>query len=102
MLAAANNKFVIPPGADNYKVESQITLQADTTVTALIPHMHLRGKAFEFRAVYPTGETQELLSVPRYDFNWQLGYLPEKPIVLPKGSRIECYGLVRQFRQQSE
>jgi hypothetical protein len=90
VLAAANNKFVIPPGADNFKVESKITLQADTTVTALIPHMHLRGKAFEFRAVYPTGETEELLKVPRYDFNWQLGYLPEKSIVLPKGSRIEC------------
>jgi hypothetical protein len=90
MLAATNNKFVIPPGAGDHKVEAQITLQSDTTVNKLIPHMHLRGKAFEFRVVYPTGETQELLRVPHYDFNWQLTYEPVKPIVLPKGSRIEC------------
>lgn len=89
-LAATTNKFTIPAGADNHKVESAITLQADTTVSTLVPHMHLRGKAFEFRVVYPTGEKQELLRVPRYDFNWQLAYEPEKPLVLPKGSRIEC------------
>lgn len=89
-LAAMDTKFVIPAGADNHKVESQLTLQEDTTMTGLLPHMHLRGKAFEYRVVYPTGETQELLRVPKYDFSWQLTYIPVKPIVLPKGSRIEC------------
>jgi hypothetical protein len=89
-LAAMDTKFVIPAGADNHKVESQLTLQEDTTITGLLPHMHLRGKAFEYRVVYPTGETQELLRVPKYDFSWQLTYIPVKPIVLPKGSRIEC------------
>ena len=89
-LAAMNTKFVIPAGAENHKVESSITLDRETTMTTLIPHMHVRGKAFEYRVVYPTGETQELLRVPRYDFNWQQPYVPEKPIVLPKGSRIEC------------
>jgi hypothetical protein len=90
MLAATTKKFAIPPGADNHRVEAQLTLQQDTTISALTPHMHLRGKAFEFRVVYPTGETRELLRVPRYDFNWQLSYEPAEPITLPKGSRIEC------------
>jgi len=89
-VAAGNQKFVIPPGADNHKVESSLTLHEDSTLVSMLPHMHLRGKAFEYRVVYPTGETQELLRVPRYDFNWQLTYIPEKPLVLPKGSRIEC------------
>jgi hypothetical protein len=89
-LAAMDTKFIIPAGADNHKVESQLTLQEETTVTGLLPHMHLRGKAFEYRVVFPTGETQELLRVPKYDFSWQLTYIPVKPIVLPKGSRIEC------------
>jgi hypothetical protein len=89
-LAAGNTKFVIPPGAPDHKVESKITLQQDTTLISFLPHMHLRGKAFEYRAVYPTGETEELLRVPRYDFNWQLTYRPERPIVLPKGTTIEC------------
>ena len=90
MLAATTKKFVIPPGADNHQVKAEITLHEDTTISALTPHMHLRGKAFEFRAIYPTGETEELLRVPRYNFNWQLSYEPAKPLMLPKGSRIEC------------
>jgi len=56
----------------------------------LAPHMHLRGKDFLFKAVYPTGETQTLLSVPHYDFNWQLSYIEQQELPLPKGTRIEC------------
>ena len=89
-LAAGNTKFVIPPGADNHKVESAMTLHEDSTLISMLPHMHVRGKAFEFRVVYPGGETVDLLRVPRYDFNWQLTYTPEKPVPLPKGTRIEC------------
>jgi hypothetical protein len=55
-----------------------------------MPHMHVRGKDFVYKAVYPTGETETLLNVPKYDFNWQLAYEPVKPVVLPKGTRIEC------------
>jgi hypothetical protein len=90
MLASTNNKFVIPPGDPNYRVDASFTIQEDALLRSLIPHMHLRGKDFTFRAVYPTGETQELLNVPNYDFNWQLDYHPVKEILLPKGTRIEC------------
>ncbi|HJZ96700.1 MAG TPA: hypothetical protein VKE70_09330, partial [Candidatus Solibacter sp.] len=31
-----------------------------------------------------------LLSVPRYDFNWQLWYNPAQEIVIPKGAKIAC------------
>jgi hypothetical protein len=90
MLSATNYKFKIPPGDPNYRVDSSFTIQEDVLLTSLIPHMHLRGKDFSFRAVYPTGETQDLLNVPHYDFNWQLDYEPVKPILLPKGTKIEC------------
>ena len=52
--------------------------------------MHMRGKDFEYRVVYPTGESEVLLRVPKYNFNWQLSYYLQKPIVLAKGTRIEC------------
>jgi hypothetical protein len=87
---SSNSKFVIPAGDPAYKVESSVELAQDVKLIDLMPHMHLRGKDFEYRAVYPTGETQVLLSVPKYDFNWQLTYYPKDPIVLPKGTRIEC------------
>ena len=49
-------------------------LPQDVKLVNLMPHMHLRGKDFLYTAVYPTGETQVLLNVPHFDFNWQLAY----------------------------
>ncbi len=89
-LAAANNRFAIPPGDGNYEVDSKITLQEDSTLIGLLPHMHLRGKDFQFRATYPTGEKEVLLMVPKYDFSWQLWYVLAEPKVLPAGTIIEC------------
>jgi hypothetical protein len=88
-IYAANNTFVIPPGAADYKVEASATLQEETTLVSLKPHMHLRGKSMEFRAVYPNGEKEILLSVPNYDFNWQLEFILAQPKTLPKGTRLE-------------
>ena len=51
------------------------------------PHMHLRGKDFELRAIYPTGESETLFKA-KFDFNWQMGYNFDKPIPLPKGTRL--------------
>jgi hypothetical protein len=89
-LAASNESFAIPPGDPNYRVDSKITLHRDTKLSALLPHMHLRGKAFEYRAVYPSGETEVLLKVPKYDFGWQLWYMLDQPKLLPAGTTIEC------------
>ena len=89
-IAATTNKFAIPPGDPNYEVDSSFEFGAETHVFGLMPHMHLRGKDFQFEAVYPTGERQVLLKVPHYDFNWQLVYDPTGDIVMPKGSKIQC------------
>ncbi len=89
-IAATTNKFAIPPGDSNYKVDSSFEFGNDAKVIAFLPHMHLRGKDFEYRAVYPTGEKEVLLSVPHYSFSWQLSYYPVKDLVMPKGTRIEC------------
>ncbi|HEY6274582.1 MAG TPA: thiol-disulfide isomerase [Terriglobales bacterium] len=89
-LAASNPGFKIPPNDPNYEVKSQVLLQETVTLADLMPHMHFRGKDFVYVAIYPDGHQETLLSVPKYDFNWQLGYQLAKPIVLPKGTRIEC------------
>ena len=89
-LAAGTQNFVIPAGDPNYEVVSKIKLQHETMLVNLLPHMHFRGKDFEYRAVYPTGEKETLLSVPRYDFNWQLTYRLDEQKLLPAGTVIEC------------
>jgi hypothetical protein len=55
--------------------------------------MHLRGKSFTFRAVYPSGAAETLLEIPHYDFNWQPYYYLESPKPLPRGTRIEAVGV---------
>ncbi|MCU1261400.1 MAG: hypothetical protein JWO80_4285, partial [Bryobacterales bacterium] len=89
-LAATTNKFAIPAGDPNYEVNAAFEFGGDAKVVDFIPHMHLRGKDFEYRAVYPTGEKETLLKVPNYSFNWQLTYKPMTDLVVPKGTKIEC------------
>jgi hypothetical protein len=90
MLAAANIRFVIPPGDPDYQVEAHVALHAPAVLVSLLPHMHLRGKSFEFRVVFPDGRTETLLRVPHYSYNWQISYYLAKPLRLPPGTTIEC------------
>ena len=85
-----NPRFVIPAGADNHEVKSAYTFKEDIRVTSFMPHMHLRGKDFQIKAVFADGNSKILLNVPKYDFAWQSYYIPTDPIVIPKGTRIEC------------
>lgn len=89
---SATLKLAIPPGDSNYKVEASSTLQYDCDLISMMPHAHLRGKAFEYRIVRPDGQTETVLSVPHYNFNWQLTYYLEKPIHLTKGTKVEVTG----------
>jgi hypothetical protein len=83
--AAVN--LLIPANDSNAEVVSESTVGADMKLVYIQPHAHLRGKDFEIRLVYPTGE-KETVFKGKFDFNWQLGYDLAKPIVLPKGTRI--------------
>ncbi len=87
---AANSRFVIPPGDPSHEVKSSKTFDEDVLITSFMPHMHVRGKDFIYTAVYPDGRSEILLNVPKYDFNWQLTYIPKQPIALPKGTRLDC------------
>jgi len=87
---AINSFFRIPPGAGNHQVKASTRFRRDSLLLEMMPHMHLRGKDFLFRAIYPSGREETLLSVPSYDFNWQHTYRLAKPKRIPKGTVIEC------------
>ena len=82
--------LAIPPGNPNYRVDASLTMKQTVLLAGMRAHMHLRGKSFQFRAVYPDGKTEILLDIPNYDFNWQPYYYLETPKLLPAGTRIEC------------
>jgi hypothetical protein len=71
-------------------MEHTHTFKEDVCIRSFMPHMHLRGKDFLFEAIYPDGRREALLSVPKYNFNWQSIYTAAKPIRLPKGSKLRC------------
>jgi hypothetical protein len=89
-VSATNGKFKIPAGDPNYRVDAEFEIGTNVRLYALHPHMHGRGKDFEYRVKYPNGETHTLLSVPHYRSSWQLWYTLSEPLSLPKGTKIEC------------
>ena len=90
-VQAMNTGFEIPPGDDNYKVEAtSFPYSFDAELVQLFPHMHFRGKQFDYEARYPGGKKEMLLDVPNYQFGWQLTYELSEMKPLPKGTIIHC------------
>ena len=82
--------FAIPPNDPNWaSPPAVVTFAEDVQLVYMFPHMHVRGKEMTYRLVYPDGRKETILSVPRYDFNWQLAYDLATPISVPKGTRLE-------------
>jgi hypothetical protein len=79
--------LAIPAGDGNAEIVSEMTATADTQLVYLQPHMHLRGKDYEVRLISPSGKMETIFKA-KWDFNWQLGFDLEKPISIPKGTRI--------------
>ena len=63
-------------------------MDKDTYLTQLYPHMHVRGKDVQYKIIYPDGREEVVLSVPKYDFNWQTSYRLAEPKFMPKGSTL--------------
>jgi len=88
-LQLTNDHFVIPPGADDFRVEARGTLPNDATLLSFFPHMHLRGKRFEYNIVAKDGAIEPLLRV-NWDFHWQLSYQLAKPMHLAAGTELQA------------
>jgi hypothetical protein len=88
-IAGGGADFAIPPNEANYKSpEFEIEFTADVELVEFMPHMHVRGKSMTYRLIYPDGREEIPLSVPKYDFNWQLLYQPKRPLRVPKGTKM--------------
>ncbi|MGA7908896.1 MAG: thiol-disulfide isomerase [Candidatus Sulfotelmatobacter sp.] len=88
-LQLNNHALLIPPGADNFRVEVEGTLPNDATLLSLFPHMHLRGKRFEYDIVHDDRSVETLLRV-NYHFHWQLSYKLAQPRFLKAGTRLRA------------
>ena len=96
-LQLTNHSFLIPPEADNFRVEVFGTLPNDATLLSFFPHMHLRGKRFEYDVVNPDGSIETLLRV-NYHFHWQMSYRLAQPRFLKAGTKLQAVALFDNSR----
>jgi hypothetical protein len=83
-----NGQLVIPAGASDHQVSTDVTFVQDANLWGLFPHTHVRGKRWSYTLELPDGTKEPLLSVPKYDFNWQTYYVYQEPLRIPKGAKI--------------
>jgi hypothetical protein len=96
-LQLTNDHFVIPPGAPDYRVESRGTIPNDAWLLSFFPHMHLRGKKFEYNVIHEQlgpesrwrREFEPLLRV-NYHFHWQMSYRLAEPRFLKAGTELQA------------
>ena len=82
----------IPPGTDEARHAATYAFTRPTTLYALAPHMHVRGKWMRYELLLPDGTRETLLNVPRYDFKWQHGYGLAEPRRVPAGAWLLVTG----------
>jgi hypothetical protein len=89
-LQIGDDRFVIPPGVPDFRVAAWGTLPNNAMLLSFFPHMHLRGKSFEYNFIEPDGRRRTLLKVNPYNFYWQLSYRLAQPLELTAGTKLEC------------
>jgi hypothetical protein len=82
-----SSPFEIPAGEVKAFLMSKKLNQA-ISILSVSPHMHLLGKSFKAYAVTPLGDTLKIISIPRWNFNWQDIYNCSPVLCLEKGTTI--------------
>jgi len=88
-LANDHDPIPIPPNTDDYRVEVHGTFPHDATLLSFFPHMHLRGKRFEYNLI-DRGHPSETLLRVNYDFYWQLSYRLAEPRLIKAGTELQA------------
>lgn len=84
----ANHRIEIPPHAARHQEVASLRLPVAATVLGFLPHLHLRGTACRYEVIDSDGNTETLLDIPRYDFNWQLLYRYAQPRTFRAGDTL--------------
>jgi hypothetical protein len=83
--------LVIPPGEEWHQESAYIDVPKEMVLYGLTPHAHHRGGSVQVLVQYPNGKQQRLLSLPRYEFEWQYEYFLKEPLKIPAGSKVITY-----------
>ena len=88
-LIGIDQEFEIPPHTKDFPVTAKVhRIPSEAELLAIAPHMHLRGKSFRL-FMKQKDESEILLDVPHYDFNWQHIYELSQPMKLDDVDSLE-------------
>lgn len=86
------NWTTIPAYDPNFEMQAQILIPDDAYLHSFLPHMHFRGKYMRFDAHLPDGTVKPLINIANYNYNWQMEYKLEEPMLVPAGTRVVATG----------
>lgn len=80
--------ITIPAKTEFHPEIAYIDVPKDMVLYGLTPHAHVRGGSAQVSVRYPDGHEDLVLSLPKYDFNWQYEYYLAEPLKVPAGARV--------------
>jgi peroxiredoxin len=84
----ANAGIEIPPNTPRHEEIAYITFPQNATLYSVFPHSHYRGENMSVSIQKPGQKEEQILNMPKYDFNWQRGYEFAQPVKIPAGTRL--------------
>jgi hypothetical protein len=90
-LPLVNQTFLIPAGAERYEVTAQFPAFVSARVYALLPHVHLLAREIRLDLTRG-GQTQTVIRIDDWDFDWQDTYWLKDPLFVPAGTlaKLTC------------
>jgi thiol-disulfide isomerase/thioredoxin len=80
--------ILIPANTERHKEVAYLTFPHEAIVYGAFIHAHYRGSGSELKIITPDGKSKVLISIPKYDFNWQRDYSFDQPVTVPAGSKL--------------
>lgn len=89
-LSFLTKKINIPPHQSDYQIKMSHRLTENVFILGMATHMHLRGKLSTIFIIDPEGKKKKIFEINPWNVKFEKGYMFKKPLMVSKGSRIEC------------
>lgn len=91
-VQAIGTRFVLPPNTPEFALQASHSLDENIVITGVRARMNYRGSRMRFEIEAPSGVSQQLFSVPAFNYGWQPHYLLDKPVFVSAGSTLRVAG----------
>jgi hypothetical protein len=84
----ADFSIMLPPNTARHEEVAYMEFPEDALLYGAFPHAHYRGQSSTLTLIHPDGTEEMVLSLPKYDFNWQRLYEFAEPVLVEAGSKL--------------